>query len=127
MRLPFRRHAKAVGRELDSSCCGSIRHGILRVKPAYFSRKAAQERSPRRKPWGKSQRMHKPRRGERVVRDAESIDHPARDRGVAVDPPVAQERPVPADVFQLLQIDFTNQNLFFVMRSLGDHSAERIT
>jgi hypothetical protein len=56
-----------------------------------------------------------------------SIDHPARNRGIAVDPAIAQKRPIPADVFERLQINFAHQNLLFVMRSLGNHSAEGIT
>ena len=39
----------------------------VRIKPPDFSREAAQECSPRRKPWVRSGKGTKPRRGERVV------------------------------------------------------------
>src|SRR5206468_3265866 len=55
-----------------------------------------------------------------------SIDQPAGDLGVAVDTAVAQEGPVAAGVFNRGQVDFTDQNLFLVVRSFGDHPAERI-
>src|SRR5438093_3717148 len=55
------------------------------------------------------------------------IQQPARNRGITVDSPVAQDWPVPADVFQRFQITFPKQNLFFVVRRLCDYPPERIT
>src|SRR5512144_876382 len=55
-----------------------------------------------------------------------SVDQPVRDRGVAVDAPVAQERPVAAHVLQRLHIHFTNQDLFLIVRSFRHHPSKRI-
>src|SRR5216117_743863 len=55
------------------------------------------------------------------------IQQPARNRGITIDSPVAQEWPVPADIFERFQIYFTKQKFFFFVRRLGDYPAERIT
>src|SRR3989475_13035809 len=55
------------------------------------------------------------------------IQQPARNRRITIDSPVAQEWPVPADVFECFQISSTKQNFFFFVRRLGDYPAERIT
>jgi hypothetical protein len=49
------------------------------------------------------------------------------DSVVCIDTTVAQEGPVPAHFFYSSRIDFSNQNLFAVSGSLGDHHAKRIT
>ena len=55
-----------------------------------------------------------------------SIDQPVRDLGVAVDAAVPQKRPVAADVFKGVEVDFAQQDFFLIMRSFGDDPAERI-
>ncbi len=45
---------------------------------------------------------------------------------VGVDAAVAQERPVAPDFFHLLRIALDDQNLFLVVRRLGENPAERI-
>src|SRR5438034_2297285 len=55
------------------------------------------------------------------------IQQPARNRGITIDSPFAQEWPVPADVFERFQIHFPKQNFFFVVRRLCDYPPERIT
>src|SRR6202040_3227027 len=54
------------------------------------------------------------------------VQEAAGNRSVAVNAAVAQKWPVAADVFQLAQIHFAQQNFFFIFRSFGDHRSERI-
>jgi hypothetical protein len=44
-----------------------------------------------------------------------SINQPARDRTVAIDSPIPQERPITARVFEQAQINFANQDFFLIM------------
>ncbi len=55
-----------------------------------------------------------------------SIDQPAGDAAIAVDAAIAQEGPIAPDVFQRLQVDFTYQDLFFVVRGLCNDPPEGI-
>src|SRR3954447_897456 len=55
-----------------------------------------------------------------------SVDHPLRDLSVAVDAPIAEERPIAPHVFHLLQVDLADQYFFFLMAGLRNHHAERI-
>jgi len=55
-----------------------------------------------------------------------SINKSARNQPIAVDPSVAQKRPIPPRVFQHSQINFTNQNFFFIVRGLRDHASKWI-
>src|SRR5947209_14304818 len=54
------------------------------------------------------------------------IEKSARDWRIRVDAPVAEEGPVAARVFKEPQINFTNQNFFFLVRGLRNDAAERI-
>src|SRR3954453_14131132 len=54
-----------------------------------------------------------------------SVDHPLRDLSVAVDAPIAEERPIAPHVFHLLQVDLADQYFFFLMAGLRNHHAER--
>src|SRR5207302_9777712 len=55
-----------------------------------------------------------------------SINQPARNRTIAIDSPIPQERPITARVFEQAQINLANQNFFLVMRSLCDYTTEWI-
>src|SRR6266851_8900339 len=55
-----------------------------------------------------------------------SVNHPAGNCAVAINPPVAQKRPVTPDIFKRLQIHFRHQNFLFILRSLRDDATERI-
>ena len=54
------------------------------------------------------------------------VDKPFCNRSVAVDPPIAQKRPVAANFFHRLQVDIANKNLLAVVRCLCQHPSERI-
>src|SRR5262249_16211627 len=56
----------------------------------------------------------------------ELINHPAGNGRIAVNPPVAQKRPVAADFFQSFQVHFTYKNFFFTVRGVSDDPPERI-
>src|SRR5436309_191010 len=55
-----------------------------------------------------------------------SVDEASRDLGVALDAPVAKERPIPANFFQLFQVHFADQDLLAIMRALHQHASERV-
>src|ERR1700722_2378765 len=55
-----------------------------------------------------------------------SVQKPTRDRSIRIDPPVAQERPVAADIFEGFQVDVADQNFFAVVRGFGYDAAKRI-
>jgi len=55
-----------------------------------------------------------------------SVNHPAGNRRVAVNPPVAQEWPVAPNIFKGFQIYFRNQDFFFIVRSLRNYSPKRV-
>ena len=63
---------------------------------------------------------------ELCVSVAISVDKPLCNGRVAVDAAVAQEGPVPADFFQLAQVNLSDQNFFFVVRALGNDSSKGI-
>src|SRR5690349_1651781 len=48
------------------------------------------------------------------------------DAAIAINAAVAQEGPVAADVFQMLQIALADQDLFLVVRSFHDDASKRI-
>src|SRR5580698_2530070 len=54
------------------------------------------------------------------------VDQTIGDGSVAVDAAVTQKRPVAANVFERANVHFAQQNLFFIMRCLGDHPSEGI-
>ncbi len=54
------------------------------------------------------------------------IQEPLRDRGVRVDPAVAQERPVAAGFLLKLRVAIGDEDLLGVLAGLGDDPAERI-
>src|SRR5215467_6820919 len=54
------------------------------------------------------------------------IQQPVRDRCITIDPPVPQEWPIPAHIFERFQIHFSEQNFFVVVRRPGDYPAKRI-
>src|SRR6266496_1137431 len=56
-----------------------------------------------------------------------SVDQPAGDRRIGIDPPVAQEWPVAAGIFQHAHINFSQHNFFFVVGGLSEHAAKRIS
>src|SRR5580700_5566438 len=58
--------------------------------------------------------------------DVSLIDEPAGDGRIAVDAAIAQEGPVPADILQLVQIDFRRQDFFLVMGGLCQHAAKGV-
>src|ERR1700733_2531215 len=55
-----------------------------------------------------------------------SINQPVANGGIRVNPAVAQERPVAANIFQSLQIDISHQDFFTIVRGFGQHAPERI-
>src|ERR1700680_4365801 len=55
-----------------------------------------------------------------------SVEKAARNRRIRINPAVAQERPVAADVFEGLQVNISDKNFFAVVRCLGDDAAEGI-
>ena len=55
-----------------------------------------------------------------------SVQHAAGDRSVAVDAAVAQEGPVAANVFQVMQVDLAKQNLFLIVGTLGEDTPEGV-
>src|SRR5580693_2504402 len=61
-----------------------------------------------------------------IFRQSLSINHAAGDGSVAVDAAVTQERPVAANVFEVVQVHFAEQNFFLVVRGFGEHTAEGI-
>ena len=61
-----------------------------------------------------------------AANSAASINHPVRNWCVAVDPAVAQKWPIAADLLQGAKINFSGQNLFFIVRAFGDHTTEGI-
>jgi hypothetical protein len=123
MLLPLSRHAQRAGRGFRCGNGRSSWHGSQRQVD--FSRKAAEECSPGREPWGES-RKYSPS-GAKGSASSDLVNQPTRNRGIRIDPPVAQKRPIPANVFQRLQINFAHENLFFVMRTLRNYSPERVT
>src|ERR1700704_2710606 len=54
------------------------------------------------------------------------IQQSAGDGSVGVDAAIAKEGPVAADVFQVVQVHFAEQNHFFVVRRFGYHAAKGI-
>ena len=54
-----------------------------------------------------------------------SVNHAAGDGRIAVDAAVAQKGPVAANIFQVMQVDFAEQNFFFVVRSLRRARGQR--
>src|SRR6202167_6603565 len=55
-----------------------------------------------------------------------SVKHATGDRRVGVDTPVAQERPIPANVFEMMQVHFAEKNLFLRLRRFGQHAATKM-
>jgi hypothetical protein len=49
-----------------------------------------------------------------------SVEHSAGNGRVTVDTSISQERPVTPDILQFAQVDFANQDFFFIVRSLGN-------
>src|SRR5271166_6248105 len=58
--------------------------------------------------------------------DLASVNQPAANRCVGVDAPVAQEWPVAPNLFERLQVDVSDQNLFAIVRALRQHASEWI-
>ena len=54
------------------------------------------------------------------------IEEPVGDAGVAVDAAVAEERPVAANIFELLQVALADEDLFLIMRGFDNDTAEGI-
>src|SRR5713226_6935762 len=54
------------------------------------------------------------------------VNHAAGDGSVGVDAAIAQEGPIAANLFQVAQVNFAEQDFFFVMRCVCQHSPERI-
>jgi hypothetical protein len=54
------------------------------------------------------------------------VDKPPRDPLVRVDPPVAEERPAAAGLFDAGEVDLGDERLFAVGRRLGENGAERV-
>src|SRR5205823_4533955 len=54
------------------------------------------------------------------------IQEPMRDASVAVNAAVAQERPVAAHVFKMLQITLADQDFFLIMRGFNDDPSKGI-
>src|SRR5215471_504845 len=61
-----------------------------------------------------------------LVVEGGSIKQAVCDGRVTVDAAVAQERPVPPNVLERLQIDFADQKFLAIVRSLGQRAPERI-
>src|ERR1019366_4167742 len=55
-----------------------------------------------------------------------SVNHATGDGSVTVDAAVAQEGPVAANLLQLMQVYFAEQNFFLIVRSFGEHAPEGI-
>src|ERR1039458_322218 len=55
-----------------------------------------------------------------------SIQEPAGNRRISVDSPVAQKRPVAADVFESFQIHVAYKDFFPVVRGFSDDAAKGI-
>src|ERR1039458_7023489 len=55
-----------------------------------------------------------------------SVNHATGDGSVTVDAAVAQEGPVAANLLQLMQVYFAEQNFFLIVRSFGQHAPEGI-
>src|SRR5215470_2683278 len=55
-----------------------------------------------------------------------SIEKPVGDAAIAIDPAIAKERPVAANVFEQLEIAASDQNLLLIVRGFGDDASERI-
>ena len=64
--------------------------------------------------------------GRRLRARLPSVQKPLGDAAIAINTTVAQKRPVAADVFQVLQIALSDQNLFLVMRSFNDDPSKGI-
>ena len=56
----------------------------------------------------------------------ESVEIATGDPGVGVDAPVAEKRPVAAGVFEEFGVDFGDEDLFLIVRGLGDDPAEGV-
>src|SRR5579864_560788 len=55
-----------------------------------------------------------------------SVQKPLRDAGIAINTAVAQEWPVAADVFQMLQVALADQDFFLVVRRLNDDPSKGV-
>src|SRR5579862_6039562 len=54
------------------------------------------------------------------------VDKPAGDGRVTVDAAIAQKRPVAANIFKRLKVDFADQDFLAVVGGFGQHAAEGI-
>src|ERR1019366_9476545 len=55
------------------------------------------------------------------------VDQALGDGSIRIDTPIAQERPIPPNIFERLQVDIADQDLLPVVRAFGEHAPERIT
>src|SRR5882724_9151013 len=62
-----------------------------------------------------------------IFRESLPVNQPTGDRSIGIDAAVTQEGPVAADIFEVSQVHFAEQDLFFVMRSFGDDATKRVT
>src|SRR2546425_8789438 len=61
-----------------------------------------------------------------IFRQSFSVEQAASDGSVGVDAAVAQEGPIASSLFQVAQVNFADQDFFFVVRCFCQHLTERI-
>src|SRR5436309_14152731 len=61
-----------------------------------------------------------------ILRRSFFVNHAAGDGSVGVDAAIAEEGPIAANLFQMAQVNFADQDFLFVMRCFCQNSTERI-
>jgi len=54
--------------------------------------------------------------------EAFSVEKPVSDAAVTIDAAVTQERPIAADIFEMLEVALTKKDFFLVMRGFNEGS-----